>query len=287
MSYSENGGTQFTMPVAPFGGGYGGDGFGFGGNGAWWLIVLLLFANNGWGGGFGFGGMGGMMPWMMMGGQQQTNNDVQRGFDQSAIMSSLNGITGALSNGFANAEISRCNANANVLQTLNGNQAATLQALNANQAATMQGMNTLASGLQNCCCENRAGIADLKYVIATENCEDRNALNNGVRDLLVANGANTQNLMNTMNAGIQTVMDKICQLELDGKNQQITQLQAQLNEANRRASQNDQTAQILASQAAQTAALEQYLRPVPMPAYIVQNPNCCTQNYGCGCGFAA
>ena len=84
MSYSENGGTQFTMPVAPYGGGYGNDGFGFGGNGAWWLIILLLFANNGWGNGFGFGGgFGGcMMPWML---NNTTNNDVQRGFDQAVL----------------------------------------------------------------------------------------------------------------------------------------------------------------------------------------------------------
>ena len=101
---------------------------------------------------------------------------------------------------------------------------------------------------------------------------------------MMANNANTQNLMNTMNAGIQTVMDKICQLELDAKNQQIADLQAQLNEASRRASQADQTAQILASQAQQTAVLEQYLRPTPVPAYVVQNPNCCTQSFGCGCG---
>lgn len=269
MSYSENGGTPFTMNVAPTGGaGWGNDGF-FGNNGAWWLIILLLFCNNGWGGGFGWGG-GGMMPWMMS--SNNTNNDVQRGFDQSAIMGSLNGITGAISNGFANAEISRCNANANVLQTLNNNQAATLQS-----------MNSLAMGLQNCCCENRSGLADLKYTVATENCADRTALNEGLTSMMMANNANTQNLMNTVSSGIQTVMDKICQLELDGKNEQIQALQSQLNEANRRASQVDQTAQILASQAAQTAALEQYLRPVAMPAYIVQNPNCCSQNYGCGC----
>ena len=210
-----------------------------------------------------------MMPWMM---SSNTNNDVQRGFDQSAIMGSLNGITSALSNGFANAEISRCNANANVLQTLNNNQAATLQS-----------MNSLAMGLQNCCCENRAGLADLKYTVATENCADRTALNEGLTSMMMANNANTQNLMNTVSSGIQTVMDKICQLELDGKNEQIQALQSQLNEAHRRASQVDQTAQILASQAAQTAALEQYLRPAAMPAYIVQNPNCCSQNYGCGC----
>lgn len=221
MSYSENGGATMTMPVAPVGG-YG-NGLGFGGDGAWWLIILLLFANNGWGNGFGFGGGAGGVA-----------NDVQRGFDQSAIMSGINNISTNLTNG---------------------------------------------------CCDNRLGIADLKYTVATENCADRAALNDGLRDVLAANNANTQAIVNATNAGIQTVMDKICQLELDGKNAQIAELQAALNEANRRASQNDQTAQILASQAAQTAALEQYLRPTAMPAYIVQNPNCCTQNTGCGCGM--
>lgn len=226
MSYSENGGTAMTMPVAPMGNGYGNGGF-FGGDGAWWLIVLLLFANNGWGNGFGFGG--GAMP-MMMG-----QNDVQRNFDQSAVM---NGITG------------------------------------------------LTSSLSNCCCENRLATADLKYTVATEACADRAAVNDGIRDLMAANTANTQAIVNSTNAGFTSIMDKICQLELDGKNAQIAELQSALNEANRRASQNDQTAQILASQAAQTAALEQYLRPTAMPAYIVQNPNCCNQNTGFGCGCA-
>lgn len=229
MSYSENGGASMTMPVAPMSNnGYGN---GFFGDGAWWLIILLLFANNGRG--FGFGGGG------------DIGNEVQRGFDQSAVMAGLNGITTNLSNGFANAN----------------------------------------TNFQNCCCENRLGIADLKYTVATENCADRAALSEGLRDMMFANSANTQAIVNATNSGIQTVMDKICQLELDGKNAQIAELQAALNEANRRASQNDQTAQILASQAAQTAALEQYLRPTAMPAYIVQNPNCCSQNTGCGCGM--
>ena len=269
MSLSEGASGLSAADVAAVTGGFGNNGF-FGGDGAWWLIILLLFANNGWGNGFGFGGGGyGMMPWMM---GNTTQNDIQRGFDQSALMGSLNGITGAISNGFANAEISRCNAQTNVLQ-----------ALNNNQAAVVSGMNSLAMNLQNCCCENRANVADLKYVVATENCADRAAVSDGIRDLMAANVANTQALVNSTNAGFQSIMDKICQLELDGKNQTIAELQAQLNEANRRASQNDQTAQIPASQAAQTAALEQYLRPVPSPAYIVQNPNCCTQTFGCGC----
>ena len=276
MSYSENGNANFTMPVSPMyggNGGFGNGGFGngfFGGDAAWWLIILLLFANNGWGNGFGFGGgMGGMMPFMM--GNQQ-NADVQRGFDQSAIMGALNGITGALNTGFANAEISRCNANTNILQ-----------ALNTNQAATISGMNGLAMNLQNCCCENRAGLADLKYTVATENCADRTALSEGLTNMLMANNANTQAIVNATNAGIQTVMDKICQLELAGKDQRIADLTAQLNEANRRASQNDQTAAIQAGQRALANEIEQYVLPTPRPAYVVQNPNCCPQNTGCGC----
>ena len=265
MSYSENGNAAFTMPVAPYAGNGNENGF-FGNDGAWWLIILLLFANNGWGDGFGFGG--GMAPYMM--GQQ--GNDVQRGFDQSAIMSGITGIQNSLSNGFANAEISRCNGQANVLQTLNNNQAATLAS-----------MNTLAMSLQNCCCENRAGLADLKYTVATENCADRTALGDGLRDMMAANAANTQNLINSTNAGFQSIMNKICQLELDAKNDKIADLQARLNDANRRSESRDDLAQILASQAAQTAALEQYLAPTPRPAYIVQNPNCCTPNFGCGC----
>ena len=271
MSYSDNGNANFTMPVSPMygNGGYGGDFFG--GNGAWWLIILLLFANNGWGNGFGFGGgMGGMMPWML--GTQQ-NSDVQRGFDQSAIMGSLNGITSAISNGFANAEISSCNANTNILQ-----------ALNTNQAATISGMNGLAMNLQNCCCENRAGLADLKYTVATENCADRTAMNEGFTNMLMANNANTQAIVNATNAGIKSVMDKICQLELDGKNAQIAELQAALNDANRRAESKDEIAQIMAGQRALANEVEQYVLPTPRPAYVVQNPNCCTQNFGCGCG---
>lgn len=257
MSYSENGsGTQTVMPVQPYGGaGYGGDFFG--GNSAWWLIILLLFANNGWGNGFGgFGG--GMMPFML--GNQQ-GSEVQRGFDQSAIMGSLNGITGAISNGFANAEISRCNAQTNVLQAL----------------------NTLGMSLQNCCCENRSGLADLKYTVATENCADRTALNEGLTNMLIANNANTQAIVNATNAGIQTVMDKICQLELDGKNARIAELEAAINDANRRAESKEEIAQIMAGQRALASEVEQYVLPTPRPAWLVQNPNCCPQNQGCGC----
>ena len=125
-----------------------GNGFGFGGDGAWWFILLiLLFANNGWGNGYGSnGGVG---------------SEVQRGFDQSALVNGINGINSTLV---------------------------------ANQNATTQGMNSLAMSLQNCCCENRAATADLKYTMASEaaatraNCDSNN----------------------------QKILDKLCQLEMDG-----------------------------------------------------------------------
>ena len=217
------------------------DGFG-NGNGAWWLLILLLFANNGWGNGFGGNGGG-----------CATQCDVQNGFDQAAIMSGITGITSAVSNGFANAEISRANTLANL----------------TNQ------MNTIAMAQQNCCCENRAAVSDLKYTVATEACADRAAVNDALRDVIAANNASTQR-----------ILDQMCQDKIDAKNEQIANLQQQLTMAQLAASQNAQTAAILANNEAQTAALEQYLNPAPIPAYVVQNPNCCAPNfgYGCGCG---
>ena len=236
-------------------------GFGNWGDGSFWIIVLFLFALMGNWGGNGFGGNGGgAMPYVI-------NNDVQRGFDQSAIMGGITGLSGTVTNGFANAEISRCNGQTNILQTLAGNQ-----------MANMQGFYDITSSFQNCCCENRLATADVKYLIANEAAATR---------------ANTD-------AKVQAVMDKLCQLEMDGIKQnyenrignmqnEIDSLRAAINNANGMASQNAQTAQILADNANQTSILEQYLMPTPRPAYIVSNPNCCGQNnfgYGCGCNVA-
>lgn len=259
-----NDGSGMVMPVGPMYGNGNGGSFGWGGDGSFWIIILFLFAmfGNGWGGWNGNGNGGGVT---------QVDNSMQRGFDQQAVMSGINGINSAL----ASAEVSRCNAQANILQTLNQNQSA------ANQA-----MNSLAMGLQNCCCENRAGLADLKYTVATEACADRQAVTNALFDVTTANNSNTQQLMNTINNGIQAIQDKLCQQEIDALKTQNQNLQTQLNMANLAASQTAQTARILQDNSAQTVALEQYLNPAPVPAYMVQNPNCCTQNFGCGCGMA-
>lgn len=239
-----------------------GSGFGgYGDGGFFWIIILFLFAifgNNGWGNGFGGGGNSAVP--LIMQGQQQS--EVQRVIDQQSVMSGINGLQSQVANGFSNAEISRCNMQTNVLQTLSQNQA-------ANQAA-FNGINQ--------------GIADLKYVAATENCADRTLIQSSTRDVL----ENTNNK-------VQQVMDKLCQLEMDNiKSNYEAQLRAEQQRNNQLLSENQalrfqssqgaQTAQILADNAAQTFALEQYLAPVPKPAYIVQNPNCCQQPvYTGGC----
>ncbi len=247
MSFIDNGGNM-TMPVQPMGNG---GGSGFWGDGSFWIIILFLFAfmGNGWGGGFGNGG--GFM-----------NGDMQRGFDQQAVMSGISGINNSL----ASAEVSRCNSQANILAAINNN---------VNNLTNS--MNTLAMNQQNHCCENRAATADVKYTVANEAAATR---------------SNTD-------AKVQMVMDKLCQLELDGIKQNyenrisgmantIDTLRDQLANARSDASQTAQTAAILANNAAQTQALEQRLNPTPIPAYMVQNPNCCSfPNYsGCGCGVA-
>ena len=76
----------------------------------------------------------------------------------------------------------------------------------------------------------------------------------------------------------------MCNDKIDAKNEKIAELQGQLNTANLSAMLGANTSRVLADNAAQTVALEQYLNPTPVPAYVVQNPNCCQQNTGCGCG---
>jgi len=88
-------------------------------------------------------------------------------------------------------------------------------------------MNTIAMSQQNCCCENRAAVADLKYTVATEACADRAAVTNALRDVLEANSASTQR-----------ILDQMCQDKIDQKNERIAELQNQLTLANLAASQN-------------------------------------------------
>ena len=252
MAISEEGanGSGMVMPVTPmYGGGMGNS---FGGDWAWIILLLLLgWGNNGWGGN-GNGGVGSLYPWM-----NQTDT-INGGFrDQmlntsiTSIRDGITGISSQLCNGFASAEI----------------------AANGRQMADMNQMFALQSQFADCCCENRLASADLKYTVATENCADRYEA-----------AQNTRDIIDSQSRGTQAILDKLCALELDAKNTKIADLERQLTMANLAASQTAQTGKILADNAAQTVALEQYLNPAPIPAYVVQNPNCCPQNSGCGCG---
>lgn len=113
------------------------DGFGFNGNGAWIFLFFILILLGGWGNGNGWGNNG-TSPAAV-----EISNDVQRGFDQSALINGINGITSAVSTGFANAEISRCNSQANILQTLNNNQSNLSTQLNTIAMNQQQCLDTI------------------------------------------------------------------------------------------------------------------------------------------------
>jgi hypothetical protein len=297
----DNNGLGATMLVSPTGGVpyYGGNmggGFGNSFGGDWgWIILLLLLAGGGWGNGFGGGFGGGQLgydfPWLMNG-QQGINNNVSDGFRDaqlhdsvtsvrdgiSALSTQLCGCCGdiqtSLCNGFNGVNMSVNNAQNAIAQQLYTNQIADLDRSFDAQTATTAGMNAIGMSLQNCCCENRAGIADLKYTIATENCADRAALSDGVRDIIAS-----------QTAGTQRILDQLCQDKIDAKNDEIAQLRQQLNMADLRASQTAQNAFISQGFSNEVDALYNRLNNCPVPTTPVYGRTpIFTCNNGCGCG---
>lgn len=238
MSLSD-GGVQATMPVAPTGmmnSGFGG----FGGDGAWWIIILFLFVFCGWGGN-GWGGNGnggGVVDGYVLTSDfanverkiDSVNQGLCDGFYQQAQL--VNGTNMAMANGFAQAELSRSNQ----------------------QAALMQQLNAMQMQAANCCCENRAAIAQVRYDMATQACDTRNTVQNATRDIIDANNQNSR-----------AILDFLTQSKL-------SDLQTE-----------NQGLKLAASQAAQNSYLVSQLRPSPIPAYTVQNPYCCSQYAACGC----
>lgn len=236
--------SNIVMPVAPMGG-YGNGGFGdFGGSSGWWIILLLLCLGGGWGNGFGgFGGGNGAFPWMMAG-QTNTNTDIQRGFDQSALMTGITGVQSAVTSGFGDMATQLCGGFAGVNASIANGFAQSEIADNARQMSNMNQIFGLQSALQNCCCENRLATANQTATILAENCADRAAISDGVRDIIANQTMNTERILGAM------TQDKI-----DAKNEQILNLQNQLNIANLAASQAAQTQQILAALTTTTPAV--------------------------------
>lgn len=272
-------GTNMYMPVAPAYGN-GGGGFGFDGNSGWWIILLLLIFGNGMFGGFG----GGMWPMMGMGAGMELypwlNNSqhINDGFRDQQIQTTLGTIQNGITSGFGDVQNALCAGFAGVnAGVANGFAQAEIGA-NARQMANMQTQFGIQSAIQGGFAQNAAGTADLKYTVATEACADRNAISQGIRDV-----------MENCNRNNQAVLDKLCALELDGVKNQLAQaqrenagLQNQLNMASMAASQATQTGNI-------RDAIISELRSCPIPAQPVfgnqpiftcngQNPN-----VGCGC----
>lgn len=280
MGFS-NGNDGFTMPVVPMNnGGYGNDGFGFGGGmGAWWLLVLL-FAMGGWNNNRGGNNDSSILPYLLMNNNNNgggndccCGNQIQRGFDQQAIISGISGVQSSVINGNAANQQSLCAGFAGVEQNAT-----------ARQMANMQQMFGLSQQFSQCCCDQKLAAAENRALILSENCEDRNALNNGIRDVLINGNNNTQRMVDTVGAGFDRIDQKLCQLELDGYKRDLDRANARIIALENAAARANDRAVILADNAAQTAALENYLNPPARPAYIVANPNCCPQTNTCGCG---
>ena len=241
MALMDENGTGTTMLVQPAGG-FGGNGGGFGlDGGGWWILLLFILLGGGWNNGFG-GGFGGndMYPWM------NNSNQISTGFQNQMLNDNITGIQNSL-NGISSQ---LCN-----------NQMADLERSFAAQTANTAGMTALQAQMAQCCCDNRAATADLKYTVATEACADRNAISSALRDVLSATQAQTQ-----------TILDKMCQQEIDALKTRNLELQNQVNMQALAASQTAQTAALVADNTMQTQYLVNRIAPYPIPAYTVTNP---------------
>ena len=235
---------------------------GFNGDGGWIILLLIIifiggWGGNGWGNNSGAGNGGGSAAYI--------TSDVQRGFDQAAITTGINNISAGLCNGFAGVQQSLCNGFAQAEIGANTRQ--------------MANMNQL-FGVQQ-------SISGLGYNIATEACADRQAVNDGVRDIMAADTANTQALFNAINGGIQSIRDQLCQDKIDAKNELIANLRQEIAMKDLAASQIAQNAFIQQGFATEVDQLYNRLNNCPVPTTPVYGKTpifTCGGNSGCGCG---
>lgn len=254
-------------------------GFGYDG-GLWWIIILFLFGMyGGWGnnGAGNNGGAGNLYPWM------NQSDQINGGFRDQMLNSSIQGIQNSITSGFGDVQTALCGGFAGVNASITNAQMADMQNAFAMQTAMNQGFNGLQAQLAQCCCEQRLGNCQTQNIIQNEGNATRFADANNTRDLLESNNRNTQ-----------AILDKLCQLELDGVKGQLAQaqrentgLQNQLNMANLAASQAAQTATFQQGMNAEVDALYNRLKNCPVPSQPVfgnQPIFSCNGNQGCGCG---
>ena len=222
---------EMVMPVAPM---YGNAGTGFadGFGGGWWILLLFILLA----GGNGFGGFGSndMYPWM------NQSNQIDSGFRDQMMNTSINGIQNSITAGFGDVQNALCGGFAGVTATINNTQ-----------MADMERSFALQSQLSQCCCDNRLATAQTQNVVQSEGAATRLAIQNQTQEIL----------------------DKMCQQEIDNLKAQNIALQNQVNMQNLAASQTAQTAALIADNTAQTQYIVNRVAPYPIPAYTVANPN--------------
>ena len=301
MALTDENGMSTTMLVSPANSvGYGNGGFGncFGGDGSWWILLLfILLGNGGWGNGFGGFGGNDIYPWMNQ--ANLTSNGFQNQMLNDNVTSIRDGISGlstqicggvgdiqnSLCNGFAGVNATVSNGFANAETAANARQMANMNQAFGAQTAMMQGFNALGSQFADCCCENRLA-----------SCQTQNIIQNEGNATRFADAQNTRDIIQSQSNGTQAILDKLCQLELDGvkaqvdaKNDRIAELQTQLNMANLAASQTAQNAFIAQGFANEVDQLYNRLSNCPVPTTPVYGRTpifTCPQNVnaGCGCG---
>ena len=210
-------------------------------------------------------------PWLLNG-QSGINANTNNGFQNAMLNDNITSIR----DGINSLNTQLCNCCSDVQMSLANGFAGVEQGANARQMANMQSMFGIQSSLQDCCCENRANIADLKYTVATENCADRTQSMQNTRDIIESNTRNTQ-----------SILDKLCQLELDGFKRENDNLRSQLNMATLRESQTSQNAFIQQGFSDEVDQLYNRLSNCPVPSTPVYGRTpifTCNQNNGCGCG---
>lgn len=218
---------------------------GWGDNGAWWIIMFVLFfAFGGWGNGNGWGnnGNGGATPYST---SAVTQADLQRGFDTQAIVGKLNDLNNGLCDGFYAMQNGMNGINTNIMQTGYGIQ----QAINADTIANMQNTNALQAQLAQCCCNTQSGLKDVQYQNATDTCAITNAIQ-----------TQTQQIMQNCNDNYRSLHDELVQSQLDAKDAKIAEQASAIQALN-----------LAASQQAQNTWLVNALKPAPIPAFPAAN----------------
>jgi len=290
LTDENSGGFVATMPMAPaYGGGYGGGfGNGFGGDG-WWVLLLLLAFSGGWGGfggGFGGGQLGYDFPWLLNG-QNGINNNVSDGFRDAQLHDSVTSVR----DGVSNLATQLCGCCGDMQMSIANSTAGIQNSLCSGFAGVNASINGAQNAISNQLYNNEIASLNRSFSEQTANTAGFNGVQSELCDIRYGNATNTRDILTALTAGVQSIKDQLCQDKIDAKNDEIAQLRQEVLYARGQASQDVQTARILAGQASEIDGVYNRLKncPVPsMPVYGMQPVFTCQpqQSCGCGCGFA-